>query len=1028
MIRDFFELTELPFDGSSKLDKKTVIAQIEKARKKVSSDINHFSKDVVKRDELLAEMNVLNSVYNKDTKGNETYDPDKLEELAANRREEANNQLDLLIRSEKLRLAGKGSSLLITNERIKGLKRKIGLTEDAIKALYEKNGFSIAAAGKKIEFPKVFSQIQEFITKVKETTDVRYPDLHLLNQITDLYAFAAFASNPEDVGNVDEYREMKNSELIGIMEEYRKKYATSNDPVRYLLKEAAGRASKNVFDSNEHRNLYDIFLRTQTPEVVEIFTVIKLMPEEELRDQTTAMQFVDTLTRYLGDSDTALAVYNHEAGLNDNPVERMAAKYSVPCPRCRQICDFPSYSDATRSNKCPDCGSKLFKICPQCNTPVFIDEPRCTNDACNYIFPNAELFNRNIVKAEDAFNNGKIADARKYLTLAKAADSRPNNRVTTLERRIVEEEDKVNKPLNNLRVLMSQNKYEEAKKYLGGIAAKYPYVDLSEQKEEIDNVLNNCWQKYNASQRSSKAERTTACADIVRECADFSAAVEYLNSNPPDASSSIETTSNDEDETILVTWTPSRERGVTYYLLRKEGKYYSSSPRDGKLVYTGNDTSFIDKDVIPGTLYCYTVFVVRMSSVSQPAPALGRLLLSIKKLSSHQSAKSVVFSWQLPPNCIGVSVWYETGGKKYLLAEHAHESAELNNLQYGTVYKVYLVADYGALGKSESVMFPFSPTPIVDEFTIAAAPGKEGSYTISWSIKEKGIDLQILANGQVIGTDRSDSKSCAIRLPENSFAKVSVRAFSGGNWVDSANEITLNTYQPVQIESVALSEKSTKTPRGISSTVQVKVKMSEPPSNTVGFYCFVKTKEPGSSSAPWAAEQDLKGAERIDIETFSEWHEIVKILSTKEEDAYYITVFTVFNMNGKEVISAPARKKVTRPLKADIFWDFSKSLFGPAKLTIEIKANYPIIERPALILCASTTGRNLLSPNDASAIRLGLIKEEKYDDPKKHAIDYYELDLPSGIRRNDRLFLFLRDENKNESYAVRWADGFDGRL
>lgn len=1028
MIRDFFELTELPFDGASKLDKKTVVTQVEKARKKVSSDINHFSKDVVKRDDLLAEMEILNSVYNKDAKGNETYDPQKLEELAAIRREDVTNQLNLLIRSEKLRMTGKSSSLLITNERIKSLKKKIGLTEDAIRALYEKNGFDIAAAGKKIDFPKVFSQIQEFITKVKETTDVRYPDLHLLNQITDLYALAAFASDPETVADGASYRSKDNKTLVQILEGYRKKYATSNDPVRYLLKEAAGRATKNVFDSNEHRNLYDIYLKTQTPEVVEIFTVIKLMPEEELRDQTTAMQFVDVLTRHLGDSDTALAVYNHEANLDDNPVERLTAKYTVPCPRCRQMCEFASYAEATRVNKCPNCGTKLFKICPQCKTPVFVDEPRCTNDACNYIFPNAELFNDNMVRAEDALKNGRITDAREYLTRAKAADSGATDRIAVLERKIATEEEKLNKPLNNLRVLMSQNKYEEAKKYLGEIAAKFPTVDLSDQKDEIDRVLNACWQKYNAAQRSNKAERTAACADIVRVCVDFSAAVEYLNNNPPEASGRIETSANDEDETILVTWQPSRERGVTYYLLRKDGKYYSASPRDGKLIYSGSETSFIDKDVVPGTLYCYTVFVARMSSFSQPAPALGKLLLGIKRISSSQTAKSALFSWHLPPNSTGATVWYTVGGKKYPLAENAHESVELTNLQYGSSYELSFVANYGALGKSDISSFAFSPTPIVDEFSITAAPGKDGSYSISWSIKEKGIDLQIIANGKVIGTARSEMRSSAVILPENSFAKVSVRAFSGGNWVDSTNEIVLNTYQPVQIYSASVSEKTTKTPRGLINMAEVNVKLYDPPSNVTGFYCFVRTKQPGSSGAPWASEKEVKGAERVDIETYSEWREIVRTVQAKEEDAYYITVFTVFDVNGKEVISAPARKKLVRPLKADIFWSVSKSFFGPAKLTVEMKPNYPIIDRPALILCASSMGRNLLSPDDASAVRISDIPAETYDEAKKYSVDYYDISIPNNIRRNERLFLFLRDDSKNESFAVRWAEGFDGRL
>ena len=93
-----------------------------------------------------------------------------------------------------------------------------------------------------------------------------------------------------------------------------------------------------------------------------------------------------------------------------------------------------------------------------------------------------------------------------------------------------------------------------------------------------------------------------------------------------------------------------------------------------------------------------------------------------------------------------------------------------------------------------------------------------------------------------------------------------------------------------------------------------------------------------------------------------------------------------------------------------------------------MKSNYPIIDRPALILCASSMGRNLLSPDDASAVRISDIPAETYDEAKKYSVDYYDISIPNNIRRNERLFLFLRDDSKNESFAVRWAEGFDGRL
>lgn len=1015
---EIFDVLGISFDPLEKGAKK-IQNEIKKRKEDLGGMLGSMSQEADREavNEKLRLIDKLSGVIIRDGKTTPEY-----AKLGEERKELAVRQLESRIQLEEF---GR-TDLAVTKGKIKAQKLTTRLSAETIEGLYRAHGFEILDGDPMAAMPKFPTNVEKItndLALLRKAEDLN-PNAADRTIVYDMYGFVAYLQGEPE--RAAEYKSnMSSKDLVRICDEYAVKNSSRQDSLGKLCNALATAAKTYIFNTEANRTAYDQYLLYRSPELTKLFAIIKGALKSDLYDPTFAETCIKRIQEVFGDTDVALAIYNNEAGLKSNPYTRQKASFSVKCGYCGNVADFSSYAGAQRINRCPHCGKELYKKCKSCGKTILSSLNRCPE--CGFIYASASLLNRYLSYAETALKQGKLEEARDYITRAKGADPTASDRIAPLEKKLEAEENRLTRPLNKLKVLMTQNRYEEAERYLGEITAQFPAINLSAQKAEIEHVLKDCWDKYNSVQRASRGDRIAVCSDIIKVCVDFSAAIEYLNNNPPEPCGGLEASGNDNDETIVVTWQPPRERGVVCCLLRKEGKYYSSSPNDGQLLYKGSETSFVDKNVEPGTLYCYTLFFVRAHSVSKPTAALGKLLLSIKKISTTQSSKSAIISWHLPKNCAYVAAGYKTGGKEYALSDHAHESVELTNLQFGAPYTICLRANYGELGNSAVSKFLFTPTPIIESFNIASSQNKDGTYSVSWSIKDKGIDLQILLNGRVLKTTRSETKSCTVELPQNSFAKISVNAFSGGNWVPSANEITINTYQAVQIYSATVTEKSAKTPKGYVNTAELTIKMCDPPANVTGFYCYVRTKQPGVSGVPWVSENELKESDRIDIETYSEWREIKKTIPAKEEDAYYVTVYTVFDINGRKVVSAPAKKKVARQLKADIYWSVTKGLFGPAKIAIEMRTNFPCYDRPALILCSSLQGRTLLSPDDPSAVKLGLIKETTYEEPKKLFVENYEAEL-GGVRRNERLFMFVRDEKKNESYAVRWAEGFDGRL
>jgi hypothetical protein len=524
--------------------------------------------------------------------------------------------------------------------------------------------------------------------------------------------------------------------------------------------------------------------------------------------------------------------------------------------------------------------------------------------------------------------------------------------------------------------------FQKASAVLADIIEKYPDLNITIFEDQIDAALLQASSIFKKSENLSPSRRADICFDILNDCVDFMPAITYLRTTPPKPCKSLSVSLDTISGCVNASWTPSLEKGITYCLVRKQGKNIPSNERDGKvLVSSTTDTSYQDKEISPGIFYSYAVFTIRYGAFSSPSGKTTVLLADVTDVHAEQVNYAVQLTWSTPENSTGVTIRRSQDGTETVLTNDAQGSFKDASVQYGVTYHYLLSANYANLPSSRGQYISIKPMPKINPFVIFVKRQENNVCNVSWSIKHEGINLRILANQEIVKEISSDVGSCDISLLPNNLYSIVVLAFSGGKWLRSGNSPQVNTCFSCFVDKriSRFNEKDIVLGVEPKYPFSLEMKVGTPvPSNVEGFYYCVRTEAdqnrwptlpdigiPEVFTRDSHALESLNGFDYISLEKYQQSnHGMVFRGTTRKIKSLYVSLFTVYDINGSIVVSIPTRCRFSRPLSADLFWNVRKGFLSPLELSVVINGNQPFTRTPKLTLCACEGDKFLLSSSD----------------------------------------------------------------
>ena len=919
----------------------------------------------------------------------------------------------------------------ITNSAIKHYAKETRLSISNVKRVFTEAGFTVIEKKASTAFPVFPNNADMIMTDLSALRAMTNPDPEGVSTdiATDLYGFAAFLSNSTDSVM---YSAMQTSELYSLFDMAAKRYSQSNDDFGKLCGQIATNAKLNVFSSEETRRAYSRHLLYHTPQLEELFAAMKKAPITVLMDPNYADPCIERINGYFSDYDTALAIYNREANFRDEEYIPITWQFTIKCNYCGNIIKFKSETEAKARNLCTNCKKSLFKKCSKCHELVPESNDSCPY--CKYVFASAALFEQYYHQVKTALQKADFDLARSSLFKAKSAAPLERELINSLEHEIVECEKKYKRPVNMIKSLIAQNKYVEARKLMGSILIDYPELNLSEYEALINSTINKADRLFQSALQMPQSKKSDVCMSILSFCSDYTQALSYLNCTPPQPCVNLVLSPVPQNGVMQISWSHTSEVGVTFWVVRKEGKQAPISVNDGLIIAKSiSEMSFQDSNVKPGQVYTYGIISERMNVFSSVLSQSGIVFSEAKNLHVSQNSTGVQLTWESPNNSRGATIFRSESGKEIKLTSDAYGGFFDTNTHYQKSYTYRVCMNYSDGNKSNGLEYTITRVIQIDEFSIHASCVSTNVYKISWDIKQKGINLRILCNKETICNTTSDKNCIEIVLPIDRRNIITVQAYSGGSWVSSKNSIHVDTYSPCKVDKAnsEINESVCTTLQGIKYNVVLKIRLANPiPAYVSGFYYVVRTDR---SSERWASKKEIDASEdvkKIAIGAYKQQNAIVYNDLVTCERSFYISVFTICSINNMELITESSRIKISRPMDANLFWKLSYGRFTGVKFNVELSGNHPIDYIPKLILCACTESEFISNSTDKNAITIAEIPSVELNEAENIYKQTYSLDLNYSIKelRRFKFFLFLQEIDSEDKVAVRWQRGFSGKI
>ena len=1017
---DIFDLLDVAFDPPE-TKVALVRKKLEEKKKAFGAELNRATELIV-RNSIQEKIAYLNDVEEEIFSGDGRKLTPKFKELAA---EKTQSQILRLKQIEALY-----GSRVVTKKKVREYRKEFKLSEDNVVKILKENQVKILDVDPIKRFPKFPTNAESIHSHLKALRHTRNPNPSAADAtvVYDLYDFAAYLR--DDVKNAPAYHNKGRSELLNIVTSASKNYSQRNDDLGKLLGTLTTQAQSFVFNSDANLEAYNLYLKYLSKELTDLFSTLKSMALDDKLQSKVAETCVKKIQKYFPDFETALAIYNKEAGFKDEFYLPTNWRYKVVCNHCNSVNEFNDEEEAHAQNQCHNCQKPLFKSCVKCGKFVLASKESCPH--CGYNFVEGEFFTDYVKQAEEALQEYDFTKAEDFLFKAKRADPSKKHELNVLSSKIEKVKLTLKEPIDKLNRLLSEGKYQEASRRLTEIRAKHPTINVGDVEKVVVKELDAAFQAFKSAERLPLQEKANACQSILARCVDYKPALDFLRSTPPSPCGAVSAVTAPNDGRINVSWNPSPDQGVAYRLVRKSGTIGAVSEKDGDVILDGaTGCSFIDKNVAPGRKYSYSVFASRMNLFSTPVSTVAAIYPDANNCRILQSAKSSTLriSWESPQNSVGATIYRNCDAETILLAETnaTTSSYDDHNVEYGKTYVYKIVVKYGEKNEHSLgvALPPYTPQEALDDYSIKVERVEGSTFRISWDIKKTGVDLRIKANDKQIASARSENRFVQVKLQEGSYCVVEVEAASRGGWKRCKNRVAVNTFTPCSILGVRFKDDANLE----KETIQIALDVPSP-ENVKGIYCAVRTD---AADEKWASKDEIGQTDdilRIPMKPNQSRQFIEREINAPNAAMFYISIFTVNAAGKKEFVSEPQQKTLARPLKGSLFWHVKRQLLGFGKMTLylHMKCNRPLSATPELSLCISENDQYITTRDDPRAREIQIITPIALTPPMSEIQWEYEIETtysPKQLKKR-RLFLFIAAESEGDEIAIRWDRDFKG--
>lgn len=861
-------------------------------------------------------------------------------------------QLEKLI---DIMLVGQSGTPEVTNAQIRNVHLKLKLSPKTIEDIYMKKGFVIQQAAKVVNLNDAFLSTVvagNISSKISQLQSMEIPKYPWTSKVTDLYDLACYFGGGKD-SDTSSFHKKRTTELYSIMESWAAQFASDMSTLGHLLADLFTAGTTQVFNTESNRKKYDQSLERE--KMKEFFALLKSAPEDFKKDRYFAESCIRTIQNSFPDYNLALALYNQEAGIMQDPYEPLEALIHITCGSCKTPAEFRSKEEAERG-KCAVCGAPLYIECPKCHKKAPASADRCS---CGFLISEMQFFDEYVKAAEFALKEMDLAEASKqYANAESAFPGHP--KLSALSQKIRVERTKYEKPLNELKSLISGGMFSKAQTLLVSLSASMPQLKLDSQKKIIEQKMAEVKRMMPAGSLSS-VDKANRCVEILQIVKDYQPAIDILMSLKPRKPLNLNVVvTGTSSLTCILSWTATGDKGIKYQIVRKKNGL-PQRPTDGEVIATDiGDLTYKDTSLQPGIIYGYAVFASRRNIFSDPTTyeIANFSDLDPKHLRTFAESGVCRFSWVLPPNCIGVRILRSLNaippenvcsGSVIVTPKasaYFDDSSVSNNNTYG--YRLQCVYPYESSFKYSpgiTVMLTPEQPPVALRNITSYIEGR--LVTIRWKspdniqrnvlireiIPQTANNLigqiipvsdinSIIGNGRNYANTISTSMKAQFEIPPNISCALAVISIAGSKGIIS---------DIVRVSSVEKCEIDKRQTQIVGNRLRIILANRPKYLEKIHFIVAKKTE----SKVPWATIEDAK-KKSLSIVSLSDYERDGMILvEMPPKTDLYISVIGQYNMSdGSVIYSEPSKLRLSNKPKEKITYRFiwgTSGFFGRPK-------------------------------------------------------------------------------------------------